>query len=282
MEDIPDEEGEWGGTGIMELEGIPKVLGGEGDNGGKLIELYNGQQTINSVTFFWHLGTRESTNALLRSKMMNGIVALHSPPMRKDAAEKNGTLFRFFSKNSICTEFWVWTLSIPYFHISSYVGLLSFRRRGLEPYYERDALRARILEMRLFGEAKSISGYQTLQLMRRPYGVKGSMYVVTLPAFQRCLEDGPDAAERRSGSGFPTGRGTGDGHLKAHHDLQETQARPGKETRLGVRGSIVPAASRTSYSSFLKVKGRDLFSTTEKKGADYFFLNYIRRSRQFP
>ncbi|GJS88735.1 hypothetical protein Tco_0771371 [Tanacetum coccineum] len=37
------------------------------------------------------------------------------------------------------------------------------------------------------------------------YGVKGSVYVVTLPAFQRCLEDGPDAAERRPGSGFPTG-----------------------------------------------------------------------------
>ncbi|TYJ96571.1 cytochrome c biogenesis FN [Cucumis melo var. makuwa] len=32
--------------------------------------------------------------ALCRSKMMNGIVALHSPPMRKDAAEKNGTLLR--------------------------------------------------------------------------------------------------------------------------------------------------------------------------------------------
>lgn len=31
---------------------------------------------------------------LCRSKMMNGIVALHSPPMRKDAAEKNGTLLR--------------------------------------------------------------------------------------------------------------------------------------------------------------------------------------------
>nr|QDA22824.1 cytochrome c biogenesis FN [Monotropa hypopitys] len=30
---------------------------------------------------------------LCRSKMMNGIVALHSPPMRKDAAEKNGTQF---------------------------------------------------------------------------------------------------------------------------------------------------------------------------------------------
>ena len=32
--------------------------------------------------------------SLCRSKMMNGIVALHSPPMRKDAAEKNGTLLR--------------------------------------------------------------------------------------------------------------------------------------------------------------------------------------------
>nr|UJP68066.1 cytochrome c biogenesis FN [Evolvulus alsinoides] len=32
--------------------------------------------------------------ALCGSKMMNGVVALHSPPMRKDAAEKNGTLFR--------------------------------------------------------------------------------------------------------------------------------------------------------------------------------------------
>ncbi|KAI5640993.1 hypothetical protein M9H77_00154 [Catharanthus roseus] len=31
---------------------------------------------------------------LCRSKMMNEIVALHSPPMRKDTAEKNGTLFR--------------------------------------------------------------------------------------------------------------------------------------------------------------------------------------------
>ena len=77
----------------------------------------------------------------------------------------------------------------------------------MEPYCERDASRAGLLEMRLFGEAKSISGHQTLQLMRRPYGVKGSVYVVTLPAFQRCLEDGPDAAERRPGSGFPTGGG---------------------------------------------------------------------------
>jgi len=95
-------------------------------------------------------------------------------------------------------------------------------------------------------------GPPTLQLRKRPYGVKGSMYVVTLPALQRCLEDGPDAAERRPRSGFPTSRGTGDGHLEAHHDLQATPARPGKVTRLGVRGSIVPAASRTSYSSFYK------------------------------
>lgn len=135
----------------------------------------------------------------------------------------------------------------------------------MEPYCGRDASRAGLLEMRPFGKAKSISGHQTLQLMKRPYG---SVYVVTLPAFQRCLEDGPDAAERRPGSGFPAGRGTGDGHLKAHHDLQATPARPGKATRLGVRGSIVPAASRTSYSSFFKVGGRDLFSATEKNGAD--------------
>uniref|UniRef100_A0ACD5UNV9 Uncharacterized protein n=1 Tax=Avena sativa TaxID=4498 RepID=A0ACD5UNV9_AVESA len=57
--------------------------------------------------------------------------------------------------------------------------------------------------MRPFGEAKSISGHQTLQVRKRPYGVKGSVYVVTLLALQRCLEDGPDAAERRPGSGFP-------------------------------------------------------------------------------
>ncbi|CAN1261914.1 hypothetical protein LINPERPRIM_LOCUS11061 [Linum perenne] len=67
--------------------------------------------------------------------------------------------------------------------------------------------------MRPFGEVNSISGHQTLQLMRRPIGVKGSVYVVTLLAFQRCRQDRPDAAERQSGSEFPTGRGTGDGHL---------------------------------------------------------------------
>ncbi|KAK9169566.1 hypothetical protein Syun_001706 [Stephania yunnanensis] len=33
-------------------------------------------------------------------------------------------------------------------------------------------------------------------------------------------------------------RGTGDDHLEEHHDLQAISARPGKATRLGVRGSI--------------------------------------------
>ncbi|KAI5676731.1 hypothetical protein M9H77_07681 [Catharanthus roseus] len=40
-------------------------------------------------------------------------------------------------------------------------------------------------------------------------------------------------------SEFPTGKRTRDGRLKAHHDLQATPARPGKATRLGVRGSIM-------------------------------------------
>nr|DAD25158.1 TPA_asm: hypothetical protein HUJ06_026622 [Nelumbo nucifera] len=62
---------------------------------------------------------------------------------------------------------------------------------------------------------------------------------------QSCLEDRPDAVERRPESRFPTGRGTRDGHLKAHHDLQATLARPGKATQLGVREIIVPAASRS-------------------------------------
>lgn len=41
------------------------------------------------------------------------------------------------------------------------------RGEGEIPYCERDASRARLLEMRPFGEAKSILGHQTLQLMRR-------------------------------------------------------------------------------------------------------------------
>ncbi|KAA0061104.1 hypothetical protein E5676_scaffold863G001590 [Cucumis melo var. makuwa] len=53
------------------------------------------------------------------------------------------------------------------------------------------------------------------------------MYVVTLPTFQRCLEDGLDATEREPGSGFLTGRGTRDDHLETYHDLQARPARLG-------------------------------------------------------
>ena len=82
----------------------------------------------------------------------------------------------------------------------------------MEPYCERGASRAGLLEMRPFGEAKFLSGHQTLQLMRKKalWGKGKSVYVVTLPAFQRCLEDGPDAAERgdqREGADSPPAGG---------------------------------------------------------------------------
>jgi hypothetical protein len=41
---------------------------------------------------------------LCRSKIMNGIVALHSPPMRKDAAEKNGRLLRSAGSQRVFTQ----------------------------------------------------------------------------------------------------------------------------------------------------------------------------------
>ena len=141
----------------------------------------------------------------------------------------------------------------------------------MEPYCERDASRAGLLEMRPFGEAKSISGHQTLQLMRRPYGVKGSVYVVTLPAFQRCLEDGPDAAERgdqREGADSPPAGGLETAISRHITTYRQHRRDPGRQP--GVRGSIVPAASRTSYSSFLKVGVRDLFSATEKNKRSRF------------
>lgn len=134
---------------------------------------------------------------------------------------------------------------------------------------ERDASRAGLLEMRPFGEAKSILGHQTLQLMRRPMEwSKGKRVRCHTPCLQKVPRGRAIRRKRRPGSGFPTGRGTGDGHLEAHHDLQARPARPGKATRLGVRGSIVPAAPRISSSSFLKAGGRDLLSATEKNGAD--------------
>lgn len=119
--------------------------------------------------------------------------------------------------------------------------------------------------MRPFGKAKSISGHQTLQLMKRPYG---SVYVVTLPAFQRCLEDGPDAAERRPGSGFPAGRGTGDGHLKAHHDLQATTGETWEGNPIGSQR----IHSTRSLPDFI-------FIIFESGGKGSLFCNGKKRSR---
>jgi hypothetical protein len=96
------------------------------------------------------------------------------------------------------------------------------------PHCERDASRAGLFEMRIYlllGRSQVHFGQPNPATDEKD---RGSVYVVTLPAFQRCLEDGPDAAERRPGSGFPTGRGTGYGHLEAHHDLQARPARPRK------------------------------------------------------
>uniref|UniRef100_A0A0A0K3V7 NAD(P)H-quinone oxidoreductase subunit 2 N-terminal domain-containing protein n=1 Tax=Cucumis sativus TaxID=3659 RepID=A0A0A0K3V7_CUCSA len=50
-----------------------------------------------------------------------------------------------------------------------------------------------------------------------PLLLKGSVYVVTLLVFQRCLEDGPDVAERGPESGFPTGRYLQTHILNIHH-----------------------------------------------------------------
>lgn len=46
------------------------------------------------------------------------------------------------------------------------------------------------------GEAKSISGHQTLQLIRRPYGQREACTLSHSLPSRRCLEGGPDAAER--------------------------------------------------------------------------------------
>lgn len=99
----------------------------------------------------------------------------------------------------------------------------------------------------------------------------GSVYVVTLPAFQRCLEDGPDAAERgdqREGADSPPAGGLETAISRHITTYRQHRRDPGRQP--GVRGSIVPAASRTEYSSFLKVGVRDLFSATEKNKRSRF------------
>ncbi|KAG2286896.1 hypothetical protein Bca52824_046500 [Brassica carinata] len=81
------------------------------------------------------------------------------------------------------------------------------------------------------------------------WGKGKSCTLVTLPAFQRCLEDGPDAAERQPEQ-IPHRQGTGDGHLKAHHDLQTKEEAPESRAK--------SAAGEERGSSELVVKPRKL------------------------
>lgn len=69
---------------------------------------------------------------LCRSKMMNGIVALHSPPMQKDAAEKNGTLLRSSEcVRSRITSGGLLTLEFKHVDAKCYPALLLLRNRSL-------------------------------------------------------------------------------------------------------------------------------------------------------
>uniref|UniRef100_F6HMJ5 Cytochrome c assembly protein domain-containing protein n=2 Tax=Vitis vinifera TaxID=29760 RepID=F6HMJ5_VITVI len=61
---------------------------------------------------------------LCRSKIWNGIVAFHSPPMQKDAAEKNGTLLRSagYVGSRITSE--LFTLKFKHVDVKCYPALL--------------------------------------------------------------------------------------------------------------------------------------------------------------
>jgi cytochrome c biogenesis factor len=68
---------------------------------------------------------------LCRSKMMNGIVALHSPPMRKDDAEKNGRLFRSAGCVGSCIRSKLFTLKFKHVGAKGYPALLLRSNRSL-------------------------------------------------------------------------------------------------------------------------------------------------------
>ncbi|PHT27478.1 Ribulose bisphosphate carboxylase large chain [Capsicum baccatum] len=63
--------------------------------------------------------------------MMNGIVALHSPPMRKDAAEKNGTLFRSVGCVGYRITSELFTLKFKHVGTKCYLALLLRSNRSL-------------------------------------------------------------------------------------------------------------------------------------------------------
>jgi len=56
--------------------------------------------------------------------MMNGIVALHSPPMRKDAAEKKGTLLRSVGCVESCMTSELFTKKFKHVVAKCYPALL--------------------------------------------------------------------------------------------------------------------------------------------------------------
>nr|USM75162.1 cytochrome c biogenesis FN [Allotropa virgata] len=66
---------------------------------------------------------------LCRSKMMNGIVALHSPPMRKDAAEKNGT--QFCSAGCVGSRITSELFTLQFKHVGGYPALFLRSNRSL-------------------------------------------------------------------------------------------------------------------------------------------------------
>nr|AKJ25526.1 cytochrome c maturase subunit Fn [Monsonia emarginata]QPK67034.1 cytochrome c biogenesis Fn [Monsonia marlothii] len=68
---------------------------------------------------------------LCKSKMMNGIVALHSKPMRKDAAEKNGTLLRSAGCVGSRITSALFTLKFKDVSAKCYPALLLRRNRSL-------------------------------------------------------------------------------------------------------------------------------------------------------
>nr|KAJ0196050.1 hypothetical protein LSAT_V11C700368990 [Lactuca sativa] len=68
---------------------------------------------------------------LCRSKMMNGIVALHSPPMRKDDAGKNGRLFRSAACIGSRRTRKLFTLKLKHMGAKGYPTLLLGSNRSL-------------------------------------------------------------------------------------------------------------------------------------------------------
>ncbi|KAI3670743.1 hypothetical protein L2E82_53758 [Cichorium intybus] len=68
---------------------------------------------------------------LCRSKIINGIVALHSPPMRKDDAEKNGRLFRSAACVGSRRTSKLFTLKLKHMGAKGYPALLLRSNRSL-------------------------------------------------------------------------------------------------------------------------------------------------------